>query len=228
MNVAPVLRLESVSKRFRTPAGPRLVLDRVSLEVEQGQSVAITGPSGCGKSTLLGIMAGLEPPTDGRVWLGDRELSALSDQERARVRRNELGLVYQSDNLLPFLTAVENVSLQLALGNRANGDVRCAELLSELGLAAEQGKLPDQLSGGQRQRVAVARALVHGPRVVLADEPTGSLDSESSADVVDCLMAMQRQTRATLVIVTHDLDVAKRMDIRLGLRDGRLEAPGVG
>jgi ABC-type lipoprotein export system ATPase subunit len=226
MSGAPALRLEAVSKRFATPAGARAVLDRVSVEIEPGRSVAITGPSGCGKSTLLGIMAGLEPPTDGRVWVGGEELSALAEEERARLRRNELGLVYQSDNLLPFLTATENVALQLALTDRDDGNGRCAELLADLGLAAEQENLPDQLSGGQRQRVAVARAVVHERRIVLADEPTGSLDADSSGDVVDLLLALQRRSGAMLVVVTHDLDVARRMDVTFALREGRLEVDG--
>jgi putative ABC transport system ATP-binding protein len=135
--------------------------------------------------------------------------------------------VFQSDNLLPFLTAFENVGLQLAMHGAIGGYERCLEVLGELGLAGAVDKLPDQLSGGQRQRVAVARALIHRPRVILADEPTGSLDAESSAAVIDLLLAAQEQTGATLVVVTHDLGVARRLDRILGLHDGRLAEGGV-
>jgi putative ABC transport system ATP-binding protein len=171
---------------------------------------------------LLGLIGGLETPTTGRVSIGGREISSLPEPQRARLRRDELGLVFQSDNLLPFLTAVENVALQLALNAAVDGDQRCTEVLGELGLAEEADKLPDQLSGGQRQRVAVARALIHRPRVILADEPTGSLDAETSATVVDLLLASQRESGATLVVVTHDSGLARRLDRTLQLRDGRL------
>jgi putative ABC transport system ATP-binding protein len=216
------IRVDAVSKRYATPAGPVRAVDGISLEVEPGGSVAVIGPSGCGKSTLLGLIGGLEAPTCGRVFVGGREISSLPERQRARLRRAELGFVFQADNLLPFLTAVENVGLQLALNAGVDGYRRCAEMLGELGLAADADKLPDQLSGGQRQRVAVARALVHRPRVILADEPTGALDAESSAAVVDLLLAAQRESGATLVMVTHDLGVARRLDTTLHLRDGRL------
>jgi putative ABC transport system ATP-binding protein len=221
------IRLDAVSKRYTTPAGPVRAVDGITLEVEPGSSIAITGPSGCGKSTLLGLIGGLEAPTGGRVFVGGREISNLPERRRARLRRDELGLVFQSDNLLPFLTAVENVGLQLALNASIDGYRRCAEMLGELGLADDVDKLPDQLSGGQRQRVAVARALIHRPRVILADEPTGALDAGSSAAVVDLLLAAQRESGATLVVVTHDRGVAGRLDRTLQLRDGRL-ANGAG
>ena len=141
-----------------------------------------------------------------------------------RLRRRQLGLVFQSDNLQPFLSALENVGLQLALGGGANGYERCLELLVELGLGDEAGKLPDQLSGGQRQRVAIARALINRPAVIVADEPTGSLDAGNSAAIVDLLLAAQREAGTTLVVVTHDPEVAARMDRTVALRDGRLVA----
>jgi putative ABC transport system ATP-binding protein len=217
------IRVDSVSRHYVTEAGPVRAVDGVSLEVEPGTSLAITGPSGCGKSTLLGLISGLETPTAGRVAIGDREISALGDAERTRLRREALGLVFQVDNLLPFLTATQNVGLQLALAGSSDGYGRCVELLARLGLDGQRDKLPDQLSGGQRQRVAVARALVHRPRIVLADEPTGSLDAESSAAVIDLLLAAQHEIGATLVIVTHDREVAGRLDRTVKLRDGRLD-----
>jgi putative ABC transport system ATP-binding protein len=215
------IRLDSVYKEYSTPAGVIRAIDGISLEVQPGTSLAVTGPSGCGKSTLLGLIAGLEAPTAGRVSIGDREISSLPDGQRARLRRAEFGLVFQSDNLLPFLTAIENVSLQLAMHPAADGSVQCLELLAELGLADDADKLPDQLSGGQRQRVAVARALIHRPSVILADEPTGSLDTDNSAAVMDLLLGARRDSGVTLVVVTHDPGVARRLDSTLRLRDGR-------
>jgi putative ABC transport system ATP-binding protein len=220
--LAAGISVDSVRKHYATPAGLVRAVDGITLRVESGTSVAITGPSGCGKSTLLGLISGLETPTSGRVAIEGQEISALSERQRARLRREALGLVFQADNLLPFLTAVENVGLQLALHGATNGYERCLEVLAELGLAGEVDKVPDQLSGGQRQRVAVARALIHRPRVILADEPTGSLDADSSEGVIDLLLAAQEEVRATLVIVTHDLGVAGRLDRTLSLRDGRL------
>jgi putative ABC transport system ATP-binding protein len=216
------ITLDSVTKLYETPGGVVHAVEDVHLEIEPGQTLAITGPSGCGKSTLLGLIAGLEPPTSGTVTIGGHEMSSLPEPDRARLRRESIGLVFQADNLLPFLTATENVAEQLALRGARDGYARCAELLAELGLADEAGKLPDQLSGGQRQRVAVARALVHSPRIVLADEPTGALDADNSHAVMDMLLAARDRTGATLVVVTHDPSVAARLDTSLRLRDGRL------
>jgi putative ABC transport system ATP-binding protein len=216
------IRLESVVKHYTTPAGLVRAVDGITLEVELGTSLAIMGPSGCGKSTLLGLMGGLEAPTAGRVSIGGHEISRLSERERARLRRDELGFVFQADNLLPFLTAVENVGLQLAMNGATNGYQGCLDVLAELGLADAFEKLPDQLSGGQRQRVAVARALIHEPHVILADEPTGSLDADNSATVIDLLLAAQAELGATLIVVTHDRRVARRLDRTLSVRDGRL------
>ena len=216
------LTLDAVVKHYTTPAGVVRAVDGIWLDVEAGTSLAITGPSGCGKSTLLGLIGGPEPPTAGRVLIGGQEVSRMPGDQRARLRRAELGLVFQSDNLLPFLTAVENVGLQLALhGSDPEGYARGLELLAELGLGDERDKLPDQLSGGQRQRVAVARALVHRPRLILADEPTGELDEVNSGAVLDLLLGAQRGAGTTLVVVTHDAAVARRLDRTLILRDGR-------
>jgi putative ABC transport system ATP-binding protein len=221
------IRLESLAKHYTTPAGVVRAVDGITLDVEPGTSLAITGPSGCGKSTLLGLIGGLEAPTAGRVVIGGRQVSTMSDRERARLRRAQVGFVFQFDNLLPFLTAVENVGLQLALSaapERAERSIeyeRCTELLVELGLAGQLDQLPDQLSGGQRQRVAVARALIHRPRVILADEPTGELDPVNAGAVLDLLLGAPREPGSTLVVVTHDPAVARRLDRTLSLRDGR-------
>jgi putative ABC transport system ATP-binding protein len=222
--VSPGVRveLEDVSKRYETPAGVVTAVDGINLDVQPGASLAITGPSGSGKSTVLGLIAGLDVPTTGRVLIGGQEISTFPDQRRARARRHGIGLVFQSDGLLPFLTATENVSLRRSLDDPDDGNARTIELLSGLGLDEEADKFPDQLSGGQRQRVAVARALIHRPSLIVADEPTGSLDDENAAAVVDLLIAAQRSSGATLVLVTHEPGVARRLDRTVGMRDGRL------
>ena len=216
------IRVDAVSKNYRTSSGLVRAIDGVTLEVEPGASLAITGRSGCGKSTLLGLIGGLEAPTAGRVVVGGLDLSSMSDRQRDRVRREHVGFVFQADNLLPYLTAAENVALQVALHPSDGGERRCLELLTGLGLGDCVDKLPDQLSGGQRLRVAVARALVHHPGVVLADEPTGAVDADNAHVIVDLLLAAQASTGATLVIVTHDDDVARRLERTLRLQDGRL------
>jgi putative ABC transport system ATP-binding protein len=216
------IQLLDVVKHYRTPAGVVRAVDGIDLELEPGTGAAITGPSGCGKSTLLGLIGGLEAPTRGSVRLGDREISALPEGARAGVRRQQVGFLFQSDDLLPFLTAVENVALQLAVSGEQDEGSRARRLLAKVGLAEHADKLPDQLSGGQRQRVGIARALVHQPSLVLADEPTGELDTEASEAVIDLLLEAQRDLGATLVVVTHDPHVAGRLDRTLRLHDGHL------
>lgn len=222
MTVDASIQVESVVVEHHTPGGPVFALDGVSFTVDAGSSVAITGPSGCGKSTLLGVIGGLAVPTAGVVRIGGEEVSSLPDRRRSDFRRTHVGFVYQADNLLPFLTVVENVELQFALDGRSGGVDRSLDLLDRLGLADEADRLPDHLSGGQRQRAAVARAVVHRPAVILADEPTGALDAANAAGVIDLLLEVQREIGATLVMVTHDRDAARRMDRRIGLRDGRV------
>ena len=215
------ISVEGLSKHYATTAGVVRAVDGVTLEVEPGSSLAVTGPSGCGKSTLLGLIAGLESPSAGSVSLAGHAISRLPERERERIRRREIGLIFQADNLLPFLTATENVALQLALGGANGGYERCSELLAGLGMAEHAAKLPDQLSGGQRQRVAVARALIHRPRTILADEPTGALDAATAETVIEVLLDAQRELGAILIVVTHDRTLAERLDRQLGLRDGR-------
>lgn len=225
MSTGARVELRDVTKHFDTDAGVVRALDGISLDVEPGTSLSITGPSGCGKSTLLGLIGGLDVPTTGTIQIGDRVISSLPEANRARLRRHEVGLVFQSDNLLPFLTATENVSLQLSLDDSADGHERSSELLIELGLATEADRYPDQLSGGQRQRVAVARAIAHRPGLIVADEPTGSLDAENAKGVVELLLAAQETSGATLVLVTHELSLARRLDRTVGMIDGRLAVP---
>jgi ABC-type lipoprotein export system ATPase subunit len=217
--------VDTVWKHFSTAAGMVRAVNGVSLCVDAGGSLAITGPSGCGKSTLLSLIGGLEPPDDGTVTIGGDVVSTMAERDRARVRREHLGFIFQSHNLQPFLTAAENVSLPLALNGAVDGYERSLDLLDGLGLAGAVDKFPDQLSGGERQRVAVARALVHHPSVILADEPTGSLDADNSVAVIDLLRAAQLELGATLIVITHDPAVAERLDDELRLRDGEAVVP---
>jgi putative ABC transport system ATP-binding protein len=216
------VRIEDVTKHYRAGGATVRAVDGIDLAVEAGSSVAIVGPSGCGKSTLLGLLGGLERPTSGHIWLDQTEISALPEAGRARIRRESIGFVFQSYDLLPFLTAEENVQFQQALTGQNPTDTRAADLIERLGLAAHATKLPDQLSGGQRQRVGIARALAHRPRLILGDEPTGELDSETSVSVLDLMLEAQASVGATLIIVTHDPDVAARLERVVVLRDGKV------
>lgn len=196
-------------------------LDPVSLTVEGGTSVAVMGPSGCGKSTLLGLLAGLALPTAGSVAIGDDAVSDLDERRRVLFRRQKLGMVYQADNLLPHLTVEENVGLQLAICHgetAADAPREVADVLERLGIGELAGRLPDQLSGGQRQRASVARAIIHRPSVVLADEPTGALDGRSAQVVIELLVEVQGEIGATLVLVTHDPAIAAHLDRTVELR----------
>lgn len=197
---------------YRTDVGPVRALAHTDLTVEAGTSLAIMGPSGCGKSTLLGLIAGLAVPTTGSVTIGDVVVSDLAERERVRFRRAVLGMVYQADNLLPHLTIEENVGLQLSISGRRHHDQDPLPLLGRLGLGELARRFPDQLSGGQRQRAAVARAVVHGPAVLLADEPTGALDRDSARRVIELLVAIHHEIGATFVIVTHDPEIAGYAD----------------
>lgn len=199
----------------RASAGPVRALRGLDLDVDAGSSAAVMGPSGCGKSTLLGILAGLAVPDEGSVTIGPDTITGMSEKDRGRFRRRRLGMVYQTDNLLPHLTVEENVALQLAISGASSDDRDHAaphEILGRLDLAGLGDRLPDQLSGGQRQRVAVARAIVHRPALILADEPTGSLDESNAELVIGLLIDAQRELGATLVMVTHDPAMAVRTD----------------
>jgi putative ABC transport system ATP-binding protein len=219
------IRVHDLVVEYPTAAGPLRALDCPEFVVPGGSSVAITGPSGCGKSTLLGVLAGLTRPTAGEATIGATEVTSLSEPNRVAFRRVAIGVVYQADNLLPFLTVSENIRLQLALcGDTGEAESRATVLLERLGLGELGARLPDQLSGGQRQRAAVARAIVHRPRVILADEPTGALDEENAAAVVQLLLDAHRQLGSTLVIVTHEPSIAANMERVVALREGSIVA----
>jgi putative ABC transport system ATP-binding protein len=222
MSIDASITVDSVVVEHQTASGPVRALDGVSFTVDTGSSVAITGPSGGGKSTLLGVVGGLARPTSGTVRIGDAQISELSERDRSDFRRSHIGFVYQADNLLPFLTLLENVGLQLSLNGEPSGTGRSLAMLANLGLAGLAYRLPDHLSGGQRQRAAVARAIVHQPAIILADEPTGALDAANAVGVIDLLLGMQREIGATLIMVTHDRDAAGRLDRRIHLQDGRV------
>ncbi len=200
---------------YATANGTIRALECQSLSVQGGASIAVMGASGCGKSTLLGLLAGLALPSSGSITIGTSTISSLSELERVQFRRRHLGMVYQADNLLPFLTIKENVSLQLGISensqpHHAPGDLMT--LLERLGLGGLAERLPDQLSGGQRQRAAVARAVIHKPSVILADEPTGALDAKTAGTVIELLIDAQREIGATLIVVTHDPGIASYLD----------------
>jgi len=198
-----------------TETGSLRALDCPRITVEAGTSLAVMGPSGCGKSTLLGLLAGLAVPTHGSVTIGSVRISELTERQRVAFRRRSLGMVYQADNLLPHLTVEENVGLQLAISRGETSETQRDDpsvVLERLGLSQLAQRLPDQLSGGQRQRVAVARAIIHRPAVILADEPTGALDAANARIVIDLLVEVQQEIGATLVLVTHDPEIATHVD----------------
>lgn len=200
------------------------ILDNLSLEIPDKQMVAIVGPSGSGKSTLLGLMAGLDRPTSGSILLDGQELTTMSESALARFRRAKIGYIFQSFHLIPTLTARENVAVPLDLSGERNSDERAADLLAAVGLADRLDHYPVQLSGGEQQRVAVARAFACRPPFLFADEPTGNLDSATGTQVIDLLLALHRDYGTTLVLVTHDRDLAGHMQRIVTLRDGRIES----
>lgn len=209
---------------MRLPAGGRLVkiLDDISFEIAKTERVAIMGPSGSGKSTLLGLMAGLDRPTSGTIHLDGIDITTMPEQALARYRREKIGFIFQAFHLIPTLTAIENVAVPLDLGREPLAEARAAELLKAVGLEDRLHHYPVQLSGGEQQRVAVARAFACRPPVLLADEPTGNLDSTTGQQIIDLVLELNREHRTTLVLVTHDQQLATRMDRIITLRDGRL------
>lgn len=219
-----MIRITQLSMSLAAGGRAVPILDNISLEIPDKQMVAIVGPSGSGKSTLLGLMAGLDRPTAGSIMLDGAELTTMSESALARFRRAKVGYIFQSFHLIPTLTALENVTVPLELSGDRGGDVRAAELLASVGLADRLDHYPVQLSGGEQQRVAVARAFACRPPFLFADEPTGNLDSTTGVQVINLLLAMHRDFGTTLVLVTHDQDLAGRMQRVVALRDGRIES----
>jgi putative ABC transport system ATP-binding protein len=218
----PLYEAVNVSKTFKRGSDQVYAVDGVSLTIDAGDFVALEGPSGSGKTTLLQLLGALDRPSGGRVAFDGRDLGALPDRDLGALRLRSFGFVFQQFNLIPTLTALENVEAKLAPTGGRDLTARARELLGEVGLAERAGHLPGQLSGGEQQRVAIARALVVEPRVILADEPTGNLDSKTGADVIDLLAGLAAQHGATIIVATHDASLAARAPRRLAMRDGRL------
>ena len=206
-----------------SPEGPLTIVRDITLEIRARESVAIVGPSGAGKSTLLALLAGLERPGSGQVWLAGAELTALDEDGRARVRAAHVGFVFQSFHLVPALTALENVMLPLELRGRRDARERAREMLARVGLAARAGHYPRQLSGGEQQRVAMARASVGNPTVLFADEPTGNLDAATGGRIIELFFELNAAAQTTLVLVTHDRALADRCNRVLAMDSGALE-----
>jgi putative ABC transport system ATP-binding protein len=221
----PLLEARDVSKTVRGPEGRLDILAGVSLAVDAGESFAIVGASGSGKTTLLGLLAGLDTPSAGSIRLDGHTLEVMDEEARADLRRRRVGFVFQSFHLLPALTAEENVMLPLELEGRDDARMRAHEALAAVGLVARRRHYPAQLSGGEQQRVAIARAFVHGPRILFADEPTGNLDQRTGRHVAELLFALNRDQRTTLVLVTHDAQLAARCARGVELTEGRVAAP---
>jgi putative ABC transport system ATP-binding protein len=217
-----MVRVRDLVMRLSGGGRPVTILDRVSLEVAAGEVVAVTGPSGSGKSTLLGLIAGLDTPSAGSVVVDGVEVTGLGEAELARFRRHTMGFVFQSYHLIPTLTAAENVAVPLELAGTAQPLAEARRRLAEVGLDGRADHYPAQLSGGEQQRVAIARALALAPPLLLADEPTGNLDSATGAQIVDLLLALNRERGSTLVLVTHDPALAARAGRAIALRDGRV------
>ena len=216
-----VAELEHVSRRYHRGAETVVALDDVSLSLERAELVALVGPSGCGKSTTLNLLAGVDRADAGRVRLAGVDLATASEAELVRLRRHHVGLVFQAFHLMPHLTVEENVALPLALAGRRD-PARVAELVARVGLTARRRHFPSELSGGEQQRTAIARALVHHPEVVVADEPTGNLDSLTGAAILELMAELRREEGAALLLATHDDRIARAADRVLRMRDGRI------
>ncbi len=217
-----MLVAQNVTKQVTSPEGSLTILSDVSFSVDKGDSVAVVGASGAGKSTLLALLAGLDLPTEGQIWLNSVNLTDLDEDGRADVRAASVGFVFQSFHLVPSLNALENVMLPLELASKDSPRQAASEILSQVGLADRWSHYPAQLSGGEKQRVAIARAFATEPAVLFADEPTGNLDSQTGGHVMDLMFELNRDSSTTLVLVTHDRALAERCDRTIGLDAGRL------
>lgn len=220
--MAKILKIEKLNKSYQSGSKKVKVLEDISFEVEKGQTFAIVGPSGSGKTTLLGLCAGLDYSDSGKVSIDGIDLSQLNEDERAALRNDKIGFVFQNFQLIPTLTALENVAVPIELKNGKNAVARSRELLEKVGLGDRFDHYPSQLSGGEQQRVALARAFSNEPELLFADEPTGNLDSETGSKVIELLLELNRISNTTLVIVTHDMELAKKTDHILQLKGGKV------
>ena len=217
-----ILRIEHLSKIYGKGENEVRALDDVSFSVEKGQFLAIIGPSGSGKSTLLHILGGVDRPTSGKVYLEGQDVFAQNEDQLAIFRRRQVGLIYQFYNLIPVLNVTENITLPVLMDGRKVNQKRLEDLLSTLNLKGREKHLPNQLSGGQQQRVSIGRALMNSPSVVLADEPTGNLDSKNSQEIVELLKLSSRQYGQTLIVITHDESIALQADRIITIEDGKI------
>lgn len=217
-----ILRVENLTKVYGRGDTAVRALDGVSFSIQKGEFIAIIGPSGSGKSTLLHILGGVDYPTSGKVYIDGTDVYSLNETNLAIFRRRQIGLIYQFFNLIPVLNVEENITLPLLLDGRTVNKTHLGELLTTLGLQQRLSHLPNQLSGGQQQRVSIGRALVNNPALVLADEPTGNLDSKNSAEIIDLLRLYNRKYNQTLIVITHDEKIALQADRIISIEDGRI------
>ena len=217
-----IMKIEHLSKIYGKGNSQVRAVDDISFSIEKGEFVAIIGPSGSGKSTLLHILGGVDRPTEGKVWLNGQDIYAQNEDQLAIFRRRYVGLIYQFYNLIPVLNVVENMTLPVLMDNRKVNEERLSELLHTLGLEERRNNLPTQLSGGQQQRVSIGRALMNAPAVVLADEPTGNLDSKNSQEIISLLKHSNQVYGQTLVVITHDETIALQADRIISIEDGKI------
>lgn len=217
-----ILRVENLTKVYGTGSTQVVALDHVSLSVNKGEFVAIVGASGSGKSTLLHLIGGVDRPTEGRVFIEGKDIFSYNDDKLAIFRRRQVGLIYQFYNLIPILNVEENIALPLSLDQRSITPEQMDELLNTLGLAERRNHLPNELSGGQQQRTSIGRALITNPAIILADEPTGNLDSKASDEIVELLRRSNRDRKQTIVMITHNMEIAKCADRIIRIEDGRI------
>ena len=217
-----ILKVENLTKIYGKGTTEVVALDNVSFSVEKGEFVAIVGASGSGKSTLLHLIGGVDRPTSGKVYIDGKDIYSLNDDKLAIFRRRQVGLIYQFYNLIPVLNVTENMTLPLLMDGQKVNEQRLEELLDILGLKGREKHLPNQLSGGQQQRVSIGRALMNAPAVVLADEPTGNLDSKNSQEIVDLLKMSNKKYNQTLIVITHDENIALQADRIIAIEDGHI------
>lgn len=217
-----ILRVENLTKIYGKGESEVVALDHVSFAVEKGEFVAIVGASGSGKSTLLHLIGGVDRPTEGKVYIGGRDIYDFDDDKLAIFRRRQVGLIYQFYNLIPILNVEENITLPLSLDNRQVNREKLEELIRVLGLSDRVNHLPNELSGGQQQRTSIGRALITSPSLILADEPTGNLDSKSSDEIVELLRKSNKDYKQTIVMITHNMEIAKFADRIIKIEDGRI------
>lgn len=217
-----ILKVENLTKKYGKGSTEVIALDNVSFSVEKGEFVAIVGASGSGKSTLLHLIGGVDRPTSGKVYIEGKDIFSLNDDKLAIFRRRQVGLIYQFYNLIPILNIEENITLPLALDNRKVDKDTLDEMLETLGLSERRTHLPNELSGGQQQRTSIGRALITNPTIILADEPTGNLDSKSSDEIVALLKKSNRDMKQTIIMITHNMEIAKSADRIIKIEDGKI------